>query len=232
MDNTDKKILIVDDDETSRSLLRQVLGDCTNIFEAADGVEALAFLERNPDTALVFLDVLMPRMDGMELLLRMRLSPVMREIPVIMLSASPEEDMNYRGLSLGATCFVYKPYRTALLREMADKLLRTPHKEAVIEPGSIEELIFSRSQALDSGLIVLTPTPDGGLRQLWEGVAPRLLKHLLARGKVPGEMLVRSQRLFRMLRPLCLDLPLKLSLRDSIPELDQMQISNRKDTTP
>ena len=38
MDNTDKKILIVDDDETSRSLLRQVLGDCTNIFEAADGV--------------------------------------------------------------------------------------------------------------------------------------------------------------------------------------------------
>ena len=44
--------------------------------------------------------------------------------------------------------------------------------------------------------------------------------------------MVRSQRLFRMLRPLCLDLPLKLSLRDSIPELDQMQISNRKDTTP
>lgn len=163
MDNTDKKILIVDDDETSRSLLRQVLGDCTNIFEAADGVEALAFLERNPDTALVFLDVLMPRMDGMELLLRMRLSPIMREVPVIMLSASPEEDMNYRGLSLGATRFVYKPYRTALLREMADKLLKTSHKEAVIEPGSIEELIFTRSQALDSGLIVLTPLPDGGL---------------------------------------------------------------------
>ena len=106
MDNTDKKILIVDDDETSRSLLRQVLGDCTKIYEAADGVEALAFLERNPDTALVFLDVLMPRMDGMELLLRMRLSPSMREVPVIMLSASPEEDMNYRGLSLGATRFV------------------------------------------------------------------------------------------------------------------------------
>ena len=79
---------------------------------------------------------------------------------------------------------------------------------------------------------IVSPAPDGGLRQLWEGVAPRLLKHLLARGKVPGEMLVRSQRLFRMLRPLCLDLPLKLSLRDSIPELDQMQISNRKDTTP
>ena len=62
-----------------------------------------------------------------------------------------------------------------------------------------------------------SPAPDGGLRQLWEGVAPRLLKHLLARGKVPGEMLVRSQRLFRMLRPLCLDIPLKLSLHDKLP---------------
>ena len=163
MDNTDKKILIVDDDETSRSLLRQVLGDCTKIYEAADGVEALAFLERNPDTALVFLDVLMPRMDGMELLLRMRLSPSMREVPVIMLSASPEEDMNYRGLSLGATRFVYKPYRTALLREMADQLLAMEQKEVVIEPGSIDEVVLSRSQALDSGIIVLTPTAEGTL---------------------------------------------------------------------
>ncbi|MBQ9376524.1 MAG: response regulator [Schwartzia sp.] len=132
MENTDKKILIVDDDEMSRSLLRQALNDCTQIYEAADGVEALAFLQRNPDTALVFLDVLMPRMDGMELLLRIRLSPMLRDLPVIMLSASPEEDMNYRGLSLGATRFVYKPYRTALLTEMADRLLEGSRKEVVI----------------------------------------------------------------------------------------------------
>ena len=105
----------------------------------------------------------MPRMDGMELLLRMRLSPSMREVPVIMLSASPEEDMNYRGLSLGATRFVYKPYRTALLREMADQLLAMEQKEVVIEPGSIDEVVLSRSQALDSGIIVLTPTAEGTL---------------------------------------------------------------------
>ncbi len=67
---------------------------------------------------------------------------------------------------------------------------------------------------------IVSPVPDGGLRQMWEGVAPRLLKHLLARGKIPGEIMVRTQRLFRMLRPLCLDLPLKLSLHDSIPELN------------
>jgi len=63
----------------------------------------------------------------------------------------------------------------------------------------------------------VSPVPDGGLRAMWEGVAPRLLKHLLARGRIPGEIMVRSQRLFRMLRPLCLDLPLKLSLHDKLP---------------
>ncbi|MBP5199478.1 MAG: EAL domain-containing protein [Schwartzia sp.] len=167
MENTDKKILIVDDDEMSRSLLRQALNDCTQIYEAADGVEALAFLQRNPDTALVFLDVLMPRMDGMELLLRIRLSPMLRDLPVIMLSASPEEDMNYRGLSLGATRFVYKPYRTALLREMANQLLETSRKEVEIEPGSMDEFIFARSQALDSGILALVTTNEGELSTVY-----------------------------------------------------------------
>lgn len=63
----------------------------------------------------------------------------------------------------------------------------------------------------------VSPMPEGGLRALWEGLAPRLLKHILARGRVPGEIMVRSPRLFRMLRPLCLDVPLKLSLHDALP---------------
>ena len=164
MDNTEKKLLIVDDDETSRSLLRQVMGgdEQQHIYEAADGVEALAFLQRNPDTALVFLDFLMPRMDGMELLIRMRLSPKLREIPVIMLSASPEDDVNYRALALGATSFAYKPYRTPLIRQMAEDLLALPRKGADITPGSLDAFIFSRSQALDSGIIVLEAEEDAG----------------------------------------------------------------------
>lgn len=63
----------------------------------------------------------------------------------------------------------------------------------------------------------VSPVPDGGLRAMWESVAPRLLKHFLARGRIPGEIMVGSQRLFRMLRPLCLDIPLKLSLHDKLP---------------
>ena len=63
----------------------------------------------------------------------------------------------------------------------------------------------------------VSPMPDGGLRSMWESLAPRLLGHILARGRIPGEIMVRSPRLFRMLRPLCLDVPLKLSLHDALP---------------
>ncbi len=62
----------------------------------------------------------------------------------------------------------------------------------------------------------ISPSPEGGLRAMWEGVAPRLLKHILAMGKVPGEIMVCSPRLFRMLRPLCIDVPARLSLHDSL----------------
>ncbi|MBR1920566.1 MAG: hypothetical protein IJ829_01025 [Kiritimatiellae bacterium] len=62
----------------------------------------------------------------------------------------------------------------------------------------------------------VSPKSDGGLRAMWEAVAPRLLRHILARGRIPGEIKVSSQRLFRLLRPLCIELPFKLSLHDSL----------------
>ncbi len=162
MDNKEKKILIVDDDETSRSLIRQTLCDYDHVYEAADGVEALAFLQRNPDTALVFLDILMPRMDGLELLVRLRLSPKFRELPIIMLSGSPEDDINQKAIRLGASRFAYKPYRMALLLQMAEDLLDLPRKETDIAPASLESFIFSRSQAIDSGIIVLEESAEDG----------------------------------------------------------------------
>ena len=167
MDNKEKKILIVDDDETSRSLIRQTLCDYEHVYEAADGVEALAFLQRNPDTALVFMDILMPRMDGLELLVRLRLSPKFRDLPIIMLSASPEDDVNQKAIRLGATRFAYKPYRMALLLQMAEELLEQPRKDFEIAPGSLDAFIFSRSQAIDSGILIIEAQEDGTLSTLY-----------------------------------------------------------------
>ncbi len=67
----------------------------------------------------------------------------------------------------------------------------------------------------------LSVNVDGGLKELWENVPSRILKHLLARGRIPGEVKLVSGRLFRMLRPLCTELPFKLSLHDALPRLEE-----------
>ena len=57
------------------------------------------------------------------------------------------------------------------------------------------------------------------MRTLWESMPAQVLHALVKRGKVPGAIRVRSGRVFRMLRPLCLDFPFKLSLHDSLEHL-------------
>lgn len=58
--------------------------------------------------------------------------------------------------------------------------------------------------------------PEGGLKGLWEVMPQQLLRALVERGRIPGEIKVLSGRVFRMLRPLCLELPFKLSLHDTL----------------
>lgn len=62
--------------------------------------------------------------------------------------------------------------------------------------------------------------PEAGLRGLWESMPQQVLAELIRLGKVPGEIRLCSGRVFRMLRPLCMELPFKLSLHDSLPRLD------------
>jgi len=62
--------------------------------------------------------------------------------------------------------------------------------------------------------------PEAGLRGLWESMPRRVLSHIIARGRVPGEIKVMSGRVFRLVRPLCMDLPFRLSLHDRLPRLE------------
>ena len=63
--------------------------------------------------------------------------------------------------------------------------------------------------------------PESGLKGLWESVPVQLLKVLIRMGRVPGELKLVSARLFRLLRPICLELPVKLSMHDSLPRLER-----------
>ena len=68
--------------------------------------------------------------------------------------------------------------------------------------------------------VQVSPDPEGGLRALWEEMPAQLLIRLIERGTVPGEVRVCSPRVYRMLRPLVSELPFRLSMNNSLPEIE------------
>jgi class 3 adenylate cyclase len=112
-------ILVVDDDQGNRDLLARRLGrDGYAVRTATDGKHALALLSdaAAPPVDLVLLDVMMPGMDGYEVLRRLKEPPVLREIPVLMISALDEVASVVRCIELGAEDYLPKPFDPVLLR--------------------------------------------------------------------------------------------------------------------
>ena len=73
----------------------------------------------------------------------------------------------------------------------------------------------------------LSVKPESGLRGLWESMPKRILSHIISRGRVPGEVKVVSGRVFRLLRPLCMEIPFKLSLHDRLLRLEALFAASR-----
>jgi diguanylate cyclase (GGDEF)-like protein len=110
------KILIADDDDSNRDLLRRrLVCEGHEVVEARSGLEVLALLK---DSAcdLVLLDILMPDLDGFQTLARIKQDPALRELPVIMISALEELQSVVRCIEMGAVDYLPKPFDRVLLR--------------------------------------------------------------------------------------------------------------------
>jgi sigma-B regulation protein RsbU (phosphoserine phosphatase) len=109
-------ILVVDDDELNRDMLTQRLErQGYSVLRAADGVRALEILERQP-IDLVLLDVLMPHMDGYQVLERMKANPALQDVPVLMISGLSEIESVVRCIEMGAADYLPKPFNPVLLQ--------------------------------------------------------------------------------------------------------------------
>ncbi len=119
-------ILIVDDSSVMRAFIRRVL-DLSGLelglcLEASNGEEALRLLENNWVDA-VLTDINMPTMDGEELLRRMSEHPVLRLIPVLVVSTDRTDGRVQKMLTLGAKGYVTKPFAPETLREELERSL-------------------------------------------------------------------------------------------------------------
>ena len=116
------KILVVDDEARMRKLVKDFL---TNkgfaVIEAGDGEEAVDVFFAQKDIALVLLDVMMPKMDGWEVL---RPSASHSQVPVIMLTARSEERDELQGFSLGVDEYISKPFSPKILVARVEAILR------------------------------------------------------------------------------------------------------------
>jgi DNA-binding response OmpR family regulator len=110
-----KSVMIVDDSRTIAWIVRETLErQGYNVRCAYSGEEAIEWLNRQtPD--LIILDVMMPHMDGLEVLAKIKGSPKTAPIPVIMLTANSDHDDVLKGYRLGADYYIIKPFKQSEL---------------------------------------------------------------------------------------------------------------------
>jgi CheY-like chemotaxis protein len=128
--SADALLLIVDDNEDNRYTLTRRLNREGYLNLATATNEALQVLESKP-VDLVLLDIMMPEMNGYEVLEKMKGSDQLRHLPVIMISAVGEIDSVVRCIELGADDYLSKPFNPVLLRARGCE----PGKEAAARPG-------------------------------------------------------------------------------------------------
>lgn len=117
-------ILIVEDSETTRSLIRAVIEEIKdfNIIEAASGFEALKLLPQEK-FHLIITDINMPDINGLELIRFVKTNPLYRDIPLIIVTTERGEEDRKKGMSLGASAYITKPFKADELKSAIRQVL-------------------------------------------------------------------------------------------------------------
>jgi len=137
-----KKILVVDDE---RHIVRLVEVNLTragyDVLTAYDGVEALEKVkEDEPD--MIVLDVMMPRMDGFEVLKRLQADPDTQDIPVIMLTAKAQDADIFRGWSSGVSSYLTKPFNPRELLTFVERIFQSLEEGGTGGPDDEGETVW------------------------------------------------------------------------------------------
>jgi two-component system cell cycle response regulator len=161
---TGATVLVADDDSALVGTLTWILkGQGCRVVAVPDGEGLLERLDHeHPD--LILLDIMMPKVDGLQLLERIRSEPRWRDLPILMISSMDPEDGTAKALGLGASDFVSKPFR---VKELLARV------EAQLKRG--RELRSAREDARARGAIVDI------LHELTDSLKPDEIYHILAR---------------------------------------------------
>jgi len=117
-----KKVLVVDDEENVRHLVRSILGKENIVLEARDGQVAVDMARRQePD--FILMDIMMPNMDGYTACHTIKKDPMTKAIPVVMLTALGQELNMKLGQEMGADGYITKPFSSKVLLDTVSRFL-------------------------------------------------------------------------------------------------------------
>ena len=147
-----KRILIADDSEMNREILIEMLGDEYDILEACDGDEAVRLLkEWGVNIDLVLLDIVMPRMDGFEVLSVMNREGWINDVPVMIISSETMPDLVERAYELGAVDFIFRPFDQAIVHRRTTNTILLYAKQRKLADMVAEQIYEKEKQ---SGLMI------------------------------------------------------------------------------
>lgn len=152
MDNG--SLLIVDDVELNRAILAEMFSHHFQILEAENGQEALEIIEMHRESIkIVLLDILMPIMDGFEMLEEMQRRHIQPSFPIVMISAETSEDSVLRGYELGVSDFISRPFNSCIVKSRVRNII-----DLFQHRHQLEELVEKQTRKLKQANLFIIDT--------------------------------------------------------------------------
>lgn len=167
-------ILVVDDAMINRGILKNIFDKEYQVIEAYDGQNALEILQQGNKVDIILLDIIMPRMDGIEFLQIIKSDERFKGIPVLVNSLASDNDNEFKVYELGADDFISKPYNPVIVKRKVDNIVRRyinlrSDYEKRLEDGS--HRLRNLMEIIPGGLCVLdTNGEDIALRSFDDGL--------------------------------------------------------------
>lgn len=155
MKETRMTILIIDDSEVDRQRLKVSFEKKYNILEAENGLEGLQKLEETTEVDLIILDIIMPRMDGVEFVEYIKKDERLAKIPIIVNTQKGKEKIELSLLKLGINDFVTKSTSTKIIEQKVENII----SQYVIERQLVEQNLRETTERLET----LIDTVPGGI---------------------------------------------------------------------
>lgn len=186
-----QKILIVDDSEMNRNLLMVILEDEYEIIQAKDGVQAVDYLQKHAEElSLILLDLVMPQMDGFEVLVYMNKEHWIENVPVVIISAEDAPAYIKRGYDLGVTDFIGKPFDANMVRRRVTNAILISAKQkrmtSIVSNQIYEKEKSSKLMISILSHIVEFRNGESGLHVLHiQVITEMILRHLVQKENNP-----------------------------------------------